>query len=120
MVRKIRKSIMIALIVSFCSLNVCVMHASAKETDTEKKEVTIKTGWKKEAGKWYYYKKDGTKKTGWLSYKNDWYFLGKDGSMYSRKWKYYQGFWYYFGADGKMCSNTVVEDRGELYYFFRS
>lgn len=121
MVRKIRKSIMIALIVSFCSLNVCVMHASAKETDTsQKQKITVKTGWKKEAGKWYYYKKDGTKKTGWLSYKNDWYFLGKDGSMYSRKWKYYQGFWYYFGADGKMCSNTVVEDRGELYYFFRS
>lgn len=90
-------------------------------------------GWKKEDGKWYYYK-DGKKVTGWQIIDNVKYYFDKDGVMQTgwivdgkdkyycktngavaTEWQKVEDKWYYFSSDGIMYSSDWVKD-GKWYY----
>jgi lactocepin len=92
------------------------------------------TGWKLEAGSWYFYKNsvkatswvkdlnvwyylgaDGKMKTGWLKYNNKWYFLNKNGAMAANQWVYDHNKWYYLGTDGIMKTGWITQN-GKWYY----
>ena len=90
-------------------------------------------GWKKEDGKWYYYKygkkvtgwqviddvkyyfdKDGVMQTGWIVDGKDKYYCKTNGAV-ATEWQKVEDKWYYFSADGVMYSSDWIKD-GKWYY----
>lgn len=78
--------------------------------------LTIETGWKKIADKWYYFNEEGAMKTGWVKYKDTWYYLdAKEGAMVSNAFiQSADGTgWYYLKPDGTLADKpefTVEPD----------
>lgn len=68
--------------------------------------VTSTIGWKRQNGKWYYYKSDNTKATGWIRPDNNWYYLKDDGTM-ATGWLKANGTWYYLNDLGVMTKGWV-------------
>lgn len=82
------------------------------------KRLTMKNGWIKEGGEWYFYK-NGKKLTGWLE-DNGWYFLGSDGAMVSSNMVNDKGNRYYMKANGLMASNEWIKFKNGYRYFGKS
>lgn len=91
------------------------------------KPITVKNGWKKENGYWYYYKNGNLITNTWQgsyylksdgkmaenewiydSYYSSWFYLKSDGTYASKEWFYdnYYRSWYYFKSGGYMAKNT--------------
>ena len=67
------------------------------------------SGWKKESGKWYYYR-SGKKVTGWVKDGGKWYYLGSGGAM-KTGWLKDKGKWYYLNTgNGAMLVNSTTPD----------
>ena len=60
---------------------------------------TVKTGWQKADGKWYYMDKNGVMQTGWQKVGSKWYYMNKDGVMQTG-WQKIGGKWYYMNGSG--------------------
>ena len=99
---------------------------SVSNPKTEK-PVTVKNGWKKENGYWYYYKNGNLITNTWQgsyylksdgkmaenewiydSYYSSWFYLKSDGTYANKEWFYdnYYRSWYYFKSGGYMAKNT--------------
>lgn len=99
-------------------------------------EASVKSGWSKENGKWYFYK-DGVKQTGWQVWDGKRYYLNADGTMKANEWMidsdgaiYYFRSWggaykdgsaridgrsYTFNADSKLTSSQWITKGGKWY-----
>ena len=75
---------------------------------------TIRTGWIRDGGDWYYYSEDGVKQTGWVQVGNDWYFMDFRGVMQTG-WQKLGGRWFYFRKNGTMLTGWKQE---KGYWFF--
>lgn len=78
------------------------------------KEVNIRlnNGWRKENGKWYYYKDGALLKNGWAKdSKGKWFYLGSDGAMVTSKWVKWKDNWYYLKDNGEMAANQWAKDK---------
>ena len=69
-----------------------------------------KNGWRKENGKWYYYKNGTRVRNEWLKDKNKWYYLDDQGKMLASKWLKWKDDWYYLTDDGSMATNEWRKD----------
>ncbi|MDU4892225.1 MAG: DUF5011 domain-containing protein [Clostridium sp.] len=74
----------------------------------------IKTGWVKEAGKWYYLNESGEMHKGWLNLKGTWYYLKDNGEM-ATGWLKLGGTWYYLQPGGQMATGWLNLS-GTWYY----
>lgn len=71
-----------------------------------------KNGWRKENGKWYYYKDGALLKNGWAKdSKGKWFYLGSDGAMVTSKWVKWKDNWYYLKDNGEMATNQWAKDK---------
>ena len=77
---------------------------------------TVKKGWLKEGGKWYYYK-NGVKQTGWLRLGKDTkrvFYLGSNGAMRTG-WVTISGSKYFFDNEG-VLQKGWLKYNGAMYY----
>lgn len=80
-------------------------------------DATVKTGWLKESGKWYFYK-DGVKATGWQEWDGKRYYLNSDGTMKANEWMIdTDGSIYYFRSWGGAYKNCNAVINGRSYTF---
>ena len=77
---------------------------------------TIRRGWIKESGKWYFYK-DDTAQTGWQKIDGKWYYFDADGVM-QKGWQKIGGKWYYLNPGGDMV--TGWQKISNKWYYFSS
>ena len=79
---------------------------------------TVRTGWQKIDGEWYYYNSDGTLLTnGWAKDSKGMCWMGADGRITKSKWiKADDGYWYYLKANGYRATNEFAQDsKGTCY-----
>ena len=57
-----------------------------------------------------------TVKTGWQKIDGAWYYLDDAGKPMTNHWETFSGKWYYFGADGKLVANGWAVAYGKYYY----
>ncbi|MBQ9229102.1 MAG: CHAP domain-containing protein [Eubacterium sp.] len=86
----------------------------AETSTTKPAATTVKNGWQKENGKWYYYKSNA-KQTGWQKVSGKWYYLNASGVMLAG-WQKLSGKWYYLSASGAMVTGWH-KISGKWYYF---
>lgn len=81
---------------------------------------TNKTGWIRDAGKWYYFDKgDGHMLTGWVKDDGKWYYLDKkDGHMLTGWLSFSNGRVYYLRRDGSMIQGPCWANVGSKKYRF--
>ena len=96
--------------------NVCYVEYMNKTA--ELKVEIIKTGWKKENSKWYYYNADGNKVKGWQKISGKWYYFNASCAMVTG-WQKVSGKWYYFNKSGAMETGWLKVS-GKWYYFNKS
>ncbi len=75
----------------------------------------LSKGWKKISGKWYYFNKKGVMQTGWMKSGGKWYYLKKNGIM-TVGWIKIGGKWYYMDSSGVMVTGSLWIG-GKLYQF---
>lgn len=80
------------------------------------KRLTMKNGWIKEGGKWYFYKNGKKLKSQWV-HDSKWYWLGKDGKMVKSNLITYKGDKYYLKSDGVMASNEWIKFENGWRFF---
>ena len=80
--------------------------------------ISSSIGWKREGGRWYYYRSNGTKATGWIKPDQNWYYLYSDGSM-ATGWLQLGSTWYYLENSGAM-KRGWLKDGGKWYYLQNS
>ncbi|MBQ9227773.1 MAG: C40 family peptidase [Eubacterium sp.] len=93
-----------------------VCGATKTETLDKLPVVSVKNGWIKADGKWYYYKNDA-KQTGWQKVSGKWYYLNSAGVMQTG-WIKLSGKWYYLNASGAML--TGWQKIGGKWYYLNS
>lgn len=86
----------------------------AKPTD-EPSNISSNIGWKKEKGKWYYYKSNGSKATGWIKPENDWYYLYSGSGVMATGWTKVNNRWYYLKPSGDMQIGWIKD--GLTWYY---
>lgn len=77
----------------------------------------VKNGWKTIGGVQYYFKEDGSMKTGWIKDADKWYYLDDDkGGMKTDYMVKGANGWYYLGKDGVMVTDKTItiNERGVL------
>lgn len=118
--KKFIKKLILTGIVTFITINLNYISASAKWVNDAKNnwswienEAKAK-GWKKVNQNWYYFNSDGIMNTGWLNYNGSWYYLSNSGEMITG-WKTINGKWYHFNSDGLM-SIGWINDKGTWYF----
>lgn len=90
---------------------------STKDTDeseTEKVQASVLTGWQQEGNDYYYYDANGVKKTGWIEDKGNKYYLSDAGVMQTG-WVQDNNKYYYLNTSGVMQKGWV-EDKNKYYY----
>ena len=82
----------------------------------------VKTGWIKDAGKWYYFDRgDGHMLTGWVQDDGKWYYLDKkDGHMLTGWLVFKNGRKFYLRRDGSMIQGPCWATVGSKKYRFTS
>lgn len=65
-------------------------------------------GWKKENGKWHYYRKGKLLTNGWCQWRSIWYYMDENGDAVKDKWIHDDG-WYYFKDDGQMARSEILK-----------
>lgn len=94
--------------------------ASDTETEEEKVEDVVTTGWIKNTDNtWSFVNTDGTKKTGWYNDNGTWYMLNQDGIMVTG-WFNDNGTWYYLSESGAMKTGWFKDTDGRWYYLNES
>lgn len=83
------------------------------------KRLTMKNGWIKEGGEWYFYKNDKKLKSQWV-HDSKWYWLGKDGKMVKSNLITYKGDKYYLKSNGVMASNEWIKFENGWRFFNKS
>ena len=80
---------------------------------------TVKTGWLKDNGKWYYLNPNnvGVMQTGWQKISGKWYYFNSSGVM-QVGWQKISGKWYYFNSSGVM--QTGWQKISNKWYYFNS
>lgn len=80
----------------------------------------VKTGWIKDAGKWYYFDRgDGHMLTGWVQDDGKWYYLDKkDGHMLTGWLVFKNGRKFYLRRDGSMIQGPCWATVGSKKYRF--
>lgn len=69
---------------------------------------TFKTGWFKDAGKWYYLNpNNGAMATGWAKVNGKWYYLDSESGAMKTGWAKVSNKWYYLDANGTMKTGWV-------------
>ncbi|MDU4892228.1 MAG: pectate lyase-like adhesive domain-containing protein [Clostridium sp.] len=76
----------------------------------------FRTGWIKEAGKWYYFNKNGEMHKGWLNLGGTWYYLKDNGEM-ATGWLKIGGTWYYLQPGGQMATGWL--NLGGTWYYLQ-
>ena len=71
---------------------------------------TVKNGWVKENGIWYYYENGTMVKNAWRKDSVGWCYLGADGAMLVNTWKRDSVGWCYIGNSGYIVYNKWVRD----------
>lgn len=75
-----------------------------------RRRMSMKNGWYKENGSWYFYKDNKPIKNAWAQdSKGLWYWLGKDGKMVKSDLITWKGDKYYLKSDGVMASNEWIK-----------
>ena len=72
------------------------------------------TGWQEDRGKWYYMDSKGVMQTGWVKDKGSWYYMSGDGAM-QKDWQKIKGSWYYMDGSGVMKTGWQ-KIKGAWYY----
>ena len=86
-----------------------------------RRRMSIKNGWYKEDGSWYFYKDNKPIKNAWAQdSKNLWYWLGKDGKMVKSDLITWKGDKYYLKSDGVMASNEWIKFGNGWRFFNKS
>ena len=75
---------------------------------------SLKPGWAKDGGSWFYVLENGTKAVSWNQIDGKWYFFNDDGTMITG-WEKINGYWYLFDNDGVMQTGWK-QDNGSWYY----
>ncbi|MGX7074503.1 SEC10/PgrA surface exclusion domain-containing protein [Falseniella ignava] len=86
-----------------------------KPSQNQSKTSTVKAGWLKENGSWFYYRDGKQVKSTWQGS----YYLKSDGKMAEKEWVYdsYYGSWFYLNEGGSYVNNQWFEVDGVWYYF---
>ncbi len=87
----------------------------APKPENEGTNISSTIGWKKESGRWYYYKSNNSKATGWIKPDNNWYYLYSSGVM-ATGWVNLNNTWYYLKDDGAMVTGWLK--LGTTWYYF--
>lgn len=83
-----------------------------------RKRLSMKNGWIKENGNWYFYKDNVKMKKAWAKdSKGLWYWLGEDGAMVKSKTIEWKNNKYYLKEDGAMASNEWVKSSKGWRFF---
>lgn len=86
----------------------------------KKHMMSYPSGWKQDAGFWYYYDESGVPVKGQWNYINGrWYAFDDSGRMI-KGWFKSAGDWYYLGEDGGMLSGQWLQDKGKWYYLTKT
>lgn len=85
---------------------------------TKNPDTSVKTGWQKSGGRWYYFNSKGKKQTGWICVQKKWYHLNGSGVMQTG-WLATGGKWYYLNGSGVMQTGWIAI-RGKWYYLNNS
>ncbi len=72
--------------------------------------MTLRKGWVKLSGKWYFYENGVKVKNSWRKDSKGWVRLGEDGAMLTNKWCTDSKGWCYVGADGYAVTNCWKKD----------
>jgi glucan-binding YG repeat protein len=76
----------------------------------------VANGWKKDNGKWLFYKNGCLVKSEWVKHTDGkWYFLKADGVMAAGEWVKDSGKWYAVDSTGAMRTG-LFDDKGKIYF----
>ncbi len=95
-----------------------ILSKGSVNTEEDKEESEVKTGWiQNEDGSWNYLNDQGTKVTGWLQSPASglWYYMDAEGKMMSNGWIKDGANWFYLGQSGAMATGWQMVD-GTWYY----
>ncbi|MCA1031387.1 LysM peptidoglycan-binding domain-containing protein [Bacillus timonensis] len=78
-------------------------------------EAVVKTGWKFEGDKRYYYGSNGVLKTSWLKDGDSWYFFDTVSGEMRSGWIKDDDSWYYLSSSGEMQTGWI-KDQNKWYF----
>ena len=79
---------------------------------------SLKTGWLKTGGKWYYLdpSEKGAMKIGKYKVGSKWYISSSSGAMYASRWVELGDTWYYANSNGSLKTKSWIKSSNKWYY----